>query len=64
MKQEMRKLGSIDNRDSSSHSGKIGDINISFHRESDQVILILENCGDHQEKILFTVRKPVTVARF
>ena len=57
MRQEMRKLGSIDNGDTSSHSGKIGDINISFHRESDQVILILENCGYHQEKIFIHCQK-------
>ena len=51
MRQEMRKLGGIDNMDTSSHSGKIGDINISFWRESDQVNLILENCGYNQEKV-------------
>ena len=57
MRQEMRKLGTIDNRDTSSHSGKIGDINISFQSKSDQEILILENCGDNQERIFIHCRK-------
>ena len=33
------------------HSGKIGDINISFREENDQVNLVLENCGCNQEKV-------------
>ncbi|MCY3743003.1 MAG: hypothetical protein OXH00_18460 [Candidatus Poribacteria bacterium] len=57
MRQEMIKLGAIDNRDTSSHSGKIGDINISLQSDSDQVILILENCGDNQERIFIHCRK-------
>ena len=47
----MRKLGGIDNMDTPSHSGKIGDINISFRGEGDQVNLRLENCGYNQEKV-------------
>ena len=51
MRQEMRKLGGIDNRNTPLHSGKIGDINISFREENDQVNLVLENCGCNQEKV-------------
>ena len=53
----MRKLGGIDNMDTSSRSGKIGDINISFRTESDQVNLILKNCGYNQEQILIHCRR-------
>ena len=57
MRQEMRKLGGIDNMGTPSHSGKIGDINISFRTESDQVNLILENCGYNQEQIFIHCRR-------
>ena len=53
----MNKLGGIDNMDTSLHSGKIGDINISFRTESDQVNLILKNCGYNQEQIFIHCRR-------